>query len=93
MFGLDRVHKELHTYHRLQAEWCLGPIKILLTPCEWGGWCRGRPTRILHKKMLGKHTAIRGYDNRNKKWHYLGQNYEQASRRVDSIKTNHLLLS
>ena len=92
MFGLDRVHKELHTYHRLQAEWRLGPIKITLTPCRWDHGCPARPTRILHKNMFKKHTAIKGYDKRNKEWHYLGQDYEQAFRRVDHVITTYVIL-
>ena len=90
MLGLDKVHKDLHTYHRLQTEWGIGPIKVMLTACKWGNDCPARPTRILHNNMINRHTAIKGYDNHNKEWHYLGPTFEQALRRVDFVKSTYV---
>ena len=90
MFGLDKVHKDLLTYHRLQAEWSIGPIKVMLTPCECRYGCQARPTRILHNNMINKHTSIKGYDSHNKEWHYLGHTFEQALRRVDFVKSTYV---
>ena len=91
MLGLDRVHKDLHLYHRLRTEWSIGPIKIKLAPCDWGDWCPEQPTRILHNNMLNRHSSIRGCNSYNKEWYFLGRNYEQAFRRIDYVKTTYVI--
>ena len=36
--------------------------------------------------MIGKHRVIRGYDNFEQEWTYLGHTFEQAFRRIEYLE-------
>ena len=84
-----RVHKDLLEYHRLKTRWSMGFIKIKLSMCEEKYPCKGRPTRILHKNMMNRHSCVMGYymDRHDiRRWAFLGYTLKEAHARLEYVK-------